>query len=386
MAPRFIIQDNATIRETRDDSPTRPRKRQRTDSTVDIGAYSLAECILPMGPVEDDPEFYRDNDPNARCYLRIGTTRFKVDGSLLAEASPVLQNLLADHPFDGQCPDKPLVVIANAEEFRALLWALYASPQERAAQPRDHSDLDRLLLIAIISTHYRCASLASWSKQALLHTLASGTLIASCSSAHFTRLLDCATRTHNPALLESTITHWAARLRAGSAPCIPAILAADAHELPRLRGVAYYWHLQTMAEAQDAAGLNARGATQFQSDPKLSNVQLVRLLSGHWSLVNLWERMRRAPPTFECQVACKGRRCAVVWGERWRVAVASDKICGIGSASVLALLAAMRELLAADKELAGILPAQCRLAALDAMKNQVKAFEDGLEDHFFGCV
>lgn len=197
-------------------------------------------------------------------------------------------------------------------------------------------------------------------------------------------------RTRNDALLERTITQWALRIRAGDAPSVPAILVADTHELPRLRGVAYYAHVQSMLAAQQEGegGVTERGATQFATDPKLSNAQVMRLLSGHWSLVSLWERLRRTPPKFVCGEGCnKGKgKCAAVWAERWSVACASKKINAMSSASVLALLGVMRELLTADPELTKNIPAQCKLAALDAVKTQVKVLEDGLSDHFFGWL
>ncbi|KAJ7835062.1 hypothetical protein B0H13DRAFT_2426144, partial [Mycena leptocephala] len=170
------------------------------------------------------------------------------------------------------------------------------SPQERAAQPREHDDLDRLLLIAAISRQYRCATLEIWAKAALLRTVTSNdAFITSCSSAMFKRLVDCTMRTRNDALLERTITQWALRIRAGDAPSVPAILVADTHELPRLRSITYYAHVQSMLAAQQEGegGVTERGATQFATDPKLSNAQVMRLLLGHWSLVSLWERLRR---------------------------------------------------------------------------------------------
>ncbi|KAJ6499559.1 hypothetical protein C8R47DRAFT_1009381, partial [Mycena vitilis] len=381
MPPRFIIQDEGTIRETRDDTPPRPRKRQRTDSGIDTGGYSETECLISTEPVGNDTEFYR-SEPAANCIVRVGNIRFKVNGSLLSECSPVLQDILTRHIEATRRADAPLIIIAETDEFRALLWALYASPQERAAQPREHDDLDRLLLVAAITKQYRCAALETWAESALLRTVTSNEpFIASCSSALFKRIVDCASRTRNQRLLDTTITQWAARIARGDAPCVPAILAADAHELPRLRGVAYYHHVQAMIAAQRTS-VTGRGATQFQTDPKLSNAQVMRLLSGHWSLVSLWERLRRAPPAFEC--GCGGKRCARVFGERWGVAGASKKVNALSSAAVLALLGAMRELLAADQEMKNFMPPRCRLAALEVVKNQVKVFEDGLADHFFG--
>ncbi|KAF7348201.1 hypothetical protein MSAN_01773200 [Mycena sanguinolenta] len=356
-----------------------PRKRPRTDSAIDIGGYSDTDCFGSAVPVVDDPVFFRD-DPDADLIVRVTSTRFKVKRSLLSDASPVLEDILAKLG-----PDTALVLTAtDADEFRALLWALYATPQEIAAQPREHEDVDRLILIASISRQYRCRILENWVKDVILRTVSTDPVfIASCSSAMFKRLIDCAVRTRNDALLESTIAQWTARIRRREAPCVPAILTADAYELPRLRGVAYYFHIQDMIDQQTT--VNGRGATQFQTDPKLSNAQVMCLLSGHWSLVSVWERLRRIPPKFECTSGC-GKRCAVVFGERWAAATISEKVNGTNSASVLALLGAMRDQLAMDKELTKSIPPQCKLAALQAVNTQVIIFEDGLVDHFFGCL
>ncbi|KAJ7696712.1 hypothetical protein B0H17DRAFT_390422 [Mycena rosella] len=384
MPPRFIIQDEGTIRETRDETPSRPRKRQRTDSGIDTGGYSDADCLVSAGPVDDDPEFYRtDGD----CVVRILNTRFKIKGSLLSDSSPVFQDIIAKHREVKRQLDAPLLLIADADEFRALLWALYASPQERAAQPREHEDVDRLLLVTAIARQYRCAALEAWSSAALLHTVShDAAFTASCPSALFRRILDVAVRTRLDALLDATVAQWAARIRRPDAPCVPAILAADTHELPRLRGPAYYFHIQRMLATQTA--VTGRGATQFHADPKLSNAQVMRVLSGYWSLASLWERLRRAPPKFVCAEGCaRGKgRCAGVWKERWGVAVASERAGALSAASVLALLATVRELLAADQELTKNAHPQCRLAALDALKTTAQGVEDGLADHFFGWL
>ncbi|KAJ7250037.1 hypothetical protein B0H12DRAFT_1185912 [Mycena haematopus] len=383
MAPRFIIQDKGTIRETRDDTPSRPRKRQRTDSEIDTGGYSDTDCFGSVEPVVDDPDFFR-NEPDANLVVRVGSIRFKVNGSLLSNASPVLQDILARHYEGTHRPDAAVVLIADKDEFRALLWALYASPHELAAQPREHQDVERLILIASISRQYRCGTLESWVKDAILRTVTSDEVfISSCSSDMFKRLIDCAVRTHNDTLLETTIAQWTARIQRGEAPCVPAILVADAHELPRFRAVAYYFHIQAMIAQQTT--VTERGATQFQTDPRLSNAQVMCLLSGHWSLVSLWERLRRTPPKFECADGCK-KRCAAIFGERWAAAATSKKINGMSSASVLALLAAVHDQLAVDQELTKNIPSQCKLAALEAVKKQAQTFEDGLADHFFGWL
>ncbi|KAJ7696715.1 hypothetical protein B0H17DRAFT_1197822 [Mycena rosella] len=330
MPPRFIVQDEGTIRETRDETPSRPRKRQRTDSVINTGRYGNADCLVSAGPVDDDPEFYRTEGD---CIVRILNTRFKVR-SLLSDSSPVFQDIIPKHREVTRRLDAPLLLIADADEFRVLLWALHT---RYAAQPRKHEDVDRLLLVTAIARQYRCAALEAWSSAALLHTVShDAAFTASCPSALFCRILDP----------------------------------------PRLRGPAYYFHIQRMLATQTA--VTGRSTTQFHTDLKLSNAQVVCVLSGYWSLASLWERLKRAPPKFTCAEGCVGGkgRCVGVWKERWGVAVASERAGALSVASVLALLATVRELLFADQELKKNVHPQCRLAALDALKTTAQGVKD----------
>jgi hypothetical protein len=151
--------------------------------------------------------------------------------------------------------------------------------------------------------------------------------------------------------------------------------------------VAYYHHIQAMLAGQEGTGVTQRGAiAQMHADTKLSNAQVMQLLAGHWSLVSLWERLRRAPPTFECECGEKNRRCVKAFAAAWDAAAASKRITAMSSASVLALLATMREVLAADAELSNNMPTGCRAKALEAVRVQAGVFEDGLADHFFGWL
>ncbi|KAJ6583898.1 hypothetical protein DFH09DRAFT_1308620 [Mycena vulgaris] len=237
------------------------------------------------------------------------------------------------------------------------------SPRERAVQPCEYEDVDRFLLVTAISRQYRCGALESWSKAAILRTVShDNAFIASCSSAMFRRVIDVAIRTRQDVLLGTAISQWAARIRRGVAPCVPAILAADAHELPRLRGVAYYFHVQVMLAQQTT--VTDRGATLFQADPKLSNAQVMRLLSGYWSLV-------------ACGSACGATRPSSAAWERANT---------LSSASVLALLTTVRDQPATDQEATKNMYFECRLAALEAVRKHARSLENGLADHFFGWL
>ncbi|KAF7314524.1 hypothetical protein MKEN_00925500 [Mycena kentingensis (nom. inval.)] len=374
MPARFIIDgDGATIRETRiEESPTRPRKRQRTDS----GCNSEREgCYTPTGVVENDEEFFRSDGD---CLLRVENTRFKVNAALLSDASYMLGDIIR-RQHDGT--ERAIVLITSAAKFRALCWAIYASPEQLTPAGPDHQFVERMLQLANISQQMNCHRFSRISSAFLLRTIGSPSFGASCSSPLFAQLIDTAIQTSDDELLDTTVAVWSARIRTNDAPCVPAIIAADMHELSSLRGLAYYMHVQTMLAD---AGMNARGATAFQTDlSRLNNAQVTRLLSGHWSLVSLCEQLRRVPTKFIC--ACGGT-CAKTWAERWSAAARSERVGAIRAAALLSLLGTMQQMLGVDAELAAGMGKECRKAALEAFTSRARELEDGLPDHFFGWL
>lgn len=209
----------------------------------------------------------------------------------------------------------------------------------------------------------------------------------SCSSANFTSLLDVAVEFNDTELLNSAISIWAERVSKNSTPSVPAMLAADKHDLAELRGVAYYVHIQDMMDRQTS--ITALGATQLRADPKLNNGQVMRVLSGYWSLVSFWERFRRTPLALaragECSES-EHKTCVSNWDRRWHSAVGWKRILGYNNADILALLACLRDQLRGDDDLAqGTSPA-CRDAGLNALKESLETTRKGLADHFLGCI
>ncbi|KAJ7835061.1 hypothetical protein B0H13DRAFT_2426141 [Mycena leptocephala] len=176
--------------------------------------------------------------------------------------------------------------------------------------------------------------------------------IASCSSTLFKRLIDCAMCMWNDALLEHTIMQWALRIHAGNAPKHARSTAGGGGERHRVRRDT----VRDGPEAEQCAGDASAVGPLVTREP-------VGVPAAH-----------PTPPKFSCGEGCnKGMgKCAAIWVERWSVTCASRKINAMSLASMLALLGVMHELLAVDQELAKNIPVQCKLAALDAVKIQVK--------------
>ncbi|KAF8182329.1 hypothetical protein BJ912DRAFT_978612 [Pholiota molesta] len=185
----------------------------------------------------------------------------------------------------------------------------------------------------------------------------------SCSSASLSLLIDIAKMNEKKyaKVLDATIKKWCDRVWNKSTP---------QHELHGLLGVAYYVHVQDMLDRQTS--FTEKGATQLRADPKLNNGQVMRLLTGYWSLVNLWERLRLAPIALPMGKSCSKEN--------------HPKIMGCNSADILALLACLRDQLSNDDDLKVALDPECRLAGLEALKSLRTKTQEGLADHFFACV
>ena len=209
----------------------------------------------------------------------------------------------------------------------------------------------------------------------------------SCSSATLSLLMDVSIQFNRKNIIELINKKWYDRLLNKSTPSVPAIQAADKHDLEDIRGMAYYIHVQDMLDRQTVTG---RGATQLRADPKLNNGQVMRLLSGYWSLVSLWERTRLKPIELPQSTSCTSeshhQRCSATWERRWVSAAGWKRILGLNSADVLGLLACLRDQLSGDEDLNKGTNSDCRMAGLEALKALQVKVQDGLADHFFGCV
>ena len=260
---------------------------------------------------------------------------------------------------------------------------------EHQREPNDQADLDRLLTLAKITYKFHYKTLHLWAIAVLNCTFAANAVFAdTCSSAAFTRAVDVAASCEASELLHSIEARWGARVRHRDIPAVPAILSADRYNLRILRGIAYYVHIQETMELR--ATVTESGATQFQVDPKLSNIQVMRLLSGHLSLLRFWERLRRKAPKLRCAQGCDAGRhgnvCSVIWEDRWRAATNSGRVLARDTADIFAILSAMRGELSLDPELKRMVLPGCRLAGLDGLHRVSSDLSDTLPDHFSGCI
>ncbi|KAF5377918.1 hypothetical protein D9615_006697 [Tricholomella constricta] len=397
--PRFIIVDEGTIRESCDEGDNRTRKRQRVDSDSSDRDNIFRFCPkVPLRPslrpdvdgteiLIHDPTYYYAEDPQADCYVRVEKIIFKIHGHLL-HMSKLLTSRVANRPAPTSGKDPLELFGVSVNEFRALLWARYASEEDAKDQPKAREDLERLLYLATVAKSLEFYELHEWAIQSMQKAFTANIVLTdTCSSANFTRVIEIATQYKATDLLDAAVSTWSDRVRRRDIPAVPAILAADTHKLPQLRGIAYYTHLLEAIE-QSPPGTPTT-LLRFQADPKLSDKQVIRLLAGHFSLVNFTERYRRCPVKLDRAEDCSTeahRACTLVWSEQWQAAAGSRKVLGHSSADILGIFSGMSEQLNADVELVEGVTSACRLAGLESLKRNVVDARESLPQYFLGCL
>lgn len=277
--------------------------------------------------------------------------------------------------------------------FSKLLFSANNRREDLDTLPRSDDELARLFNIAAASRNFHAPIMEDWVAQVILNTAKSIDLMDACSSATLSKFIDIALEHNYHAALKLVVDKWCNRLIGKSTPSVPAIQAADRHEeakiddLKKLRGIAYYVHVQDMLDRQTEHAES--GATHLRTDPKLNNGQVMRLLSGYWSLVSLWERLRLnpipLPRSSACSVEMHGK-CASTWSRRWTSAAGWKRILGHSSADVLGLLDTLRDQLLNDDDLKSWLHCDCRTTGLDEIKKLKEKTKEGLAEHFVGCL
>lgn len=197
------------------------------------------------------------------------------------------------------------------------------SADELRQPPSLDEDLVRLFNIAKMTVAYDVTRMKIWVSEAILNAANCSSVMDACSSATLCHFVDVYHKYDSA--LGLVISKWCERLVGKNTPSVPAIQTADRHkeieknDIERLRGIAYYVHVQDMLDRQSEEYTES-GATHLRTDPKLNNGQVMRLLGGYWSLVSLWERLRLNPVVPPQGLNCSTGShvyCVSTWSRRW---------------------------------------------------------------------
>lgn len=307
---------------------------------------------------------------------------------------------------EGESDDNPIRLQGDtADEFRALLWALYSlyvpsdslcrttasspgivsRPNELSVALTPKANPLQLFNLARISHKYEFRSIEAWALNAL--TLAYTRPMHPPNTKDgegpsLEQLTELASLCEQRDLLEAATQRWKRRLASGKDISL-AINVAERLNLRALLGRAYYVML-------------LQGREVWDTDGHLTRSQIIRLLSGHYSLGRLWDRLPHEPPALVHSPRCMGAtlvRCNQAWSGLWK------SMMDIGKQGLLLhypdvegklILAEgmLKTLIDRDTPTPGMLEAMpwCRDQALIAMAGKVKEIQESLADYFVDVI
>ncbi|EIW81192.1 hypothetical protein CONPUDRAFT_55683 [Coniophora puteana RWD-64-598 SS2] len=288
---------------------------------------------------------------------------------------------------EGESDENPITLQGDtADEFRALLWALYSLPHEFSLAQTGRSSHAQLFNLAKISHKYEFRSIEGWALAALtaLYTRPSHSppLDEAADTPSLVQVTELASLCEQRELLDAATLRWK-RLLASSRDVALALGLAERLNLRGLLGAAYHAML-------------LQGRDVWDADPLLTRAQRVRLLSGHYSLARAWERLPGEPPALAHSPRCTGGaqvRCNAAWAALWRSALDMGKqVLPLQYADVLGKVMLAESVIKAlvEREIPtqGMLDAMpwCKENALGATSGKVKEIQETLADHFTDVV
>ncbi|KAI0670917.1 hypothetical protein C8Q78DRAFT_1032790 [Trametes maxima] len=395
---------------------------------MELGRSGLAAAPLAQVEPTRDAEFYIEG---ADCVIRVEDTLFRVHRYFLGRDNSAFQHMfsmpgqgLTWQNMEGYSDDNPVRLYGeSAERFRALLSVIYDLPPQLQAYHTPAADMDRLLVICEMTNKYHFASIETWAVDALFSAI-SGLHgppqqpyhLGHCSSVWMKRLLEVALLCGHAKLHEFVAKCWVDRLLARDLRPVHALEIATRSGDRNLAGYAYYvqllemgpdfdpgvvedgrpyaraslasYHAATMGGAAAAPNTNASHEPRIGTPAVLTREQKQRLLSGHWSLCRLWERLRTTPPKFERPDGCTYHLhgCLSTWAHAWREVGSSEATLRLEGADVLGRLKTMEDQLLVHADVSVALSPQCKRAAMAALRATVSEVRAGLAAHFSDLV
>jgi hypothetical protein len=282
---------------------------------------------------------------------------------------------------EGSSDQNPVFLSGDTtEQFRALLWVLYALPSEL-----QHVPIERLINIAIITHKYHFESIESWAIEELfiavrryhLHTM---------SADIYARVLEVAILCEHAQLRDVLIEDSISRILWYGLSPEPLLAVAERHGLRKLQGVAYYRQLTQL----DRTAINTNsGTSRLQFGPAFSMEQRFRLLSGYQSLVRLWEFLRQSPPDFSSPSppSCQDHsKCISTWREKWIQVGKAEETLSHAAVDLLGRLSCMDDRLRMELVFEKSMTLQCTLAGFEAVSQTIHEIIENLSEHFVNVV
>ncbi|CCM04931.1 uncharacterized protein FIBRA_07128 [Fibroporia radiculosa] len=354
------------------------------------------------GPSKDPMYYISDGN----TVLLVDNTLFKVHRSILmkdksafetmfqltAETDSARSDCSMTAP-EGESDDNPIRLQGDtADEFRALLWALYALPHELMLATSPDANCAQLVNLARMAHKYQFRSIETWVLSALhMHYSRPSALdsipatspptLSHSPSANdapsLVQITELAALCERPDLLELAVARWKRQIGEGKDLAL-AIEIGERLNLRPMLGLAYH-------------AMMLKGKVYWESETSLTREQRVRLLSGYYALTKMWEALPSQPPSLSHSVRCTSQqRCTKAFGLLWKAVLemGTEVIPGLQREDVLAKLmlveGTMKALVEKDMQPQGIsdgLP-HCKESALMVTTMKVREFKETLTDYF----
>ncbi|KAF8558324.1 hypothetical protein OG21DRAFT_1433586 [Imleria badia] len=349
------------------------------------------QLSIPI-PTRDSIYYYSDGN----TVLLVENTLFKVHRSALTKEKSTFESMFSlDSDLrssttnssgvtvgpEGESDDNPIRLQGDtADEFRSLLWSLYALPHELESAMTAKAISLKLFNLARITHKYEFRAIESWALDKLkaIYMRPMHSHIDDAEGPNLVQLTELASLCEQRDLLEAATVRWK-RLITSSKDVALAIGMAERLNLRSLLGLAYHAMLLQGREVWDA-------------DQLLTRTHRIRLLSGHYALGRLCERLPNEPPILQHHPRCTGSvqvRCNQSWAGLWRSTLDMGKHgLLLQHADVIGRLSLAESILKAfiEREIPthGLLDAMpwCKESALVATSGKLKETQESLADYF----
>ncbi|KDR83123.1 hypothetical protein GALMADRAFT_58249, partial [Galerina marginata CBS 339.88] len=263
-----------------------------------------------------DLRYYQEDGD---CVILVEDTLFKISRFLLVRGSTVFRDMFgiplnASNASQSLSDDDPLVLQDKADDFRALCWALNASPNTILEQRNLSSvNIRQLISVLYMANKYQFLEYEEWICDVVTtfcsHQDASGAFRyrQRCSILEYKRLLTIATIRENSKLKSHVCAAWLERLKMNATlSSKEALDFSESVNLRHFQGQVYYNQMLRMRpELLD----NSTAASFPETD--LSPAQSIRLYRGFCSLSLYWTGLRRNP------VNVCNEFCGIIWRGMW---------------------------------------------------------------------
>ena len=283
------------------------------------------------------------------------------------------------------------VIIMRVLTRYGLIGCLRYRPAELVQYTSPNADIAELLSVVEMTNKYHFATTSTWAITTLCEvTNCRGPWRADdsefhppswCKSHTLRRIIDVAILCGHEPLRDHAVEMWIKLLRCNYDLPDLAMEVADRYGLARLKGASYY---QALLSSRDDLSCGYIMVDDILTGCVPTSSQRAHLLSGFFSLVRRWEKIRTSPPTFARSEGCTfhAHGCLSTWSTTWKTAMKSDDVAIRGPADILGRLRAAQQLLAVDLNLRDALTPACRRAAVQSVKDLYETEEDNLASHF----